>query len=203
MEILAHRGWWDEPYEKNTMPAFIRAFEAGLGVELDIRDLDKQIVISHDSPGLAEDRILFLDFLEIWREFDRPKLAINIKSDGLSDTLSHLFTDVDLGRYFFFDMSTPETVQYLKRGLTTAGRLSEFESQPLSADVIWLDAFETDWWLAEDLIAFASSNIYLVSPDLHGRPHDAVWHHARGSRSFAGICTDKVEEAIRYFGEKI
>ena len=201
MEILAHRGWWNRPSEKNTMPAFIRAFDAGLGVELDIRDLGKDIVVSHDMPGLDENAILFKDVLNVWREFGRPKLAVNIKSDGLSKSLDALFEKEDLTHYFCFDMSIPETVQYRRRGLSAAGRLSEYEKDPLDVSEIWLDAFETDWWLTSDLSSYSKAGIYVVSPDLHKRPYDQVWNYVKNSGKFVGICTDQVEEAIRFFNE--
>jgi len=201
MDILSHRGWWNTPDEKNTMPAFLRALEAGLGIELDIRDLDGKIVISHDLPGMTDNPIHFADFLSVWRKYERPKLAVNIKSDGLSESLSQLFEGEDHGHYFFFDMSIPETVQYIRRGLATAGRLSEFEREPLDAKEIWLDAFESDWWLEGDLSSYFESKIYVVSPDLHKRPYATAWNHVRETGVFAGICTDHVEEAIRFFNE--
>jgi glycerophosphoryl diester phosphodiesterase len=64
--ILAHRGYWLEPGEKNSLSAFRRAFEGGFGIETDIRDLDGELVVSHDPPTRRnapmgmEDSLLFI-----------------------------------------------------------------------------------------------------------------------------------------------
>lgn len=50
MLFLSHRGRWLEPSEKNTEAAFVRWFAQGFGTETDVRDLDGQVVISHDPP---------------------------------------------------------------------------------------------------------------------------------------------------------
>ena len=51
MTSLAHRGLWAEADERNTLAAFRDAFAHGWGVELDVRDLDGALVISHDPPA--------------------------------------------------------------------------------------------------------------------------------------------------------
>ena len=51
MEILSHRGYWKTVTEKNTIIAFKRSFNLGFGTETDIRDLNGNLVISHDMPS--------------------------------------------------------------------------------------------------------------------------------------------------------
>ena len=48
MELLAHRGFWRTPAEKNAEAAFRRAFDAGYGIETDVRDRLGELVVSHD-----------------------------------------------------------------------------------------------------------------------------------------------------------
>ena len=48
--ILAHRGFWTEPAEKNSREALERAFREGFGIETDIRDRNGALVVSHDPP---------------------------------------------------------------------------------------------------------------------------------------------------------
>ncbi len=51
-EFIAHRGLFDKEngIPENSMPAFARAVEAGLAIELDVRmTLDGQLVVFHDS----------------------------------------------------------------------------------------------------------------------------------------------------------
>ena len=50
MKIIAHRGYWLEQSEKNTLIAFERAMKYGYGFETDYRDYCGKIVIAHDVP---------------------------------------------------------------------------------------------------------------------------------------------------------
>ena len=104
--VLAHRGFWNVPDEKNSIGALIKAIELGFGLEYDIRDQEGQIVLSHDLPvGKQETLQNFLGRAsEVKGEFALQ--AINIKSDGLSEKLSLDFSS-QLEKYphFFFDMS--------------------------------------------------------------------------------------------------
>ena len=54
MQLLAHRGLWNRPEEKNSLQALTASFNLGIGVETDIRDCDGSLVISHDPPRSAE-----------------------------------------------------------------------------------------------------------------------------------------------------
>ncbi|EAI9482035.1 hypothetical protein GZ521_001197 [Campylobacter upsaliensis] len=38
MQILAHRGFWREKNEQNTLASLAKAFEMGFGIETDLRD---------------------------------------------------------------------------------------------------------------------------------------------------------------------
>ena len=53
MQLIAHRGFWLDPKEKNTEIAFSRALSHGFGIETDFRDLNGQLVISHDIPVIG------------------------------------------------------------------------------------------------------------------------------------------------------
>ena len=86
MKILAHRGLWNSPEEKNSFAALTRAVEHGFGFESDVRDYRGRLVISHDiadenSPAL-EDVLKLLAATG-----DKFCFAINIKSDGLAHAL--------------------------------------------------------------------------------------------------------------------
>lgn len=88
MRMLAHRGWWLSPDEKNAKSAFVRALADGHGIETDVRDIDGELVVSHDMPrrSVAADRQMSLDaFLDLYVSFPgRPMLALNIKATGSS-----------------------------------------------------------------------------------------------------------------------
>lgn len=184
MNILAHRGCWHAPEDKNSRLALQRAFSAGFGVETDIRDLDGTLVVCHDLP--FQGALLLTAVLEDYVRAGSPgPLALNIKSDGLTKKLHQLLehhgiTQCSSSRYFCFDMSVPDTLPYLKTGLVTAARISEYEPEgPLSAltQVLWVDGFygldvsagRLQGWLNQGY------QVCLVSPELHGRPHLALW----------------------------
>ncbi|MDL0110362.1 MULTISPECIES: hypothetical protein [Campylobacter] len=38
IEILAHRGFWREKNEQNSLASLAKAFEMGFGIETDLRD---------------------------------------------------------------------------------------------------------------------------------------------------------------------
>ncbi|MEG2569153.1 MAG: hypothetical protein RSA84_23395, partial [Acinetobacter sp.] len=144
MQILAHRGHWLIPEEKNSRQALHRAFLAGFGVETDVRDYGGVLVVSHDMPG--HNAIPLSVVLQDYVQAGRPgMLAINIKSDGLTDVLQRQLMQYDITRYFCFDMSVPDTFPYLQCGMNAAARLSEYEPEgELSkrAPVLWVDGFQ-------------------------------------------------------------
>lgn len=179
MQFLAHRGLWEDPEHKNSRHALRRAFAAGLGVETDIRDLDGELVISHDMPrrGALPLRTMLNEYVTAGRP---GTLALNIKSDGLTETLRQLLDVYAVTDYFCFDMSVPDTLPYLKAGLSVAARVSEYEPEGLLTTVtssLWVDYFQeaqlsstrlADWLIEE-------RNVCLVSPELHGRKPDSFW----------------------------
>ena len=87
LEILAHRGWWHQPKEKNSRTALARAFAAGYGIETDLRDCAGEIVVSHDMP--QPDAMTFDALLDLYLSYPtRPTLALNIKADGMAATIA-------------------------------------------------------------------------------------------------------------------
>ncbi|WP_208951734.1 hypothetical protein [Rahnella sp. ChDrAdgB13] len=172
MHILAHRGRWRTPEEKNTREALDRAFRAGFGVETDVRDLDGELVISHDMPGRGA--LTLETVLDDYRLAGRPGwLALNLKADGLAAPLKKLLRCYGVDRYFCFDMSVPDTLACLQAGLVSAARVSEYEPEGrlcTRAGAVWVDGFPPQApearllqrWLGQGKI------VCLVSPELHG-----------------------------------
>lgn len=209
IEILAHRGDWRQEAEKNSMAALQSALEAGFGLETDIRDLDGELVISHDVPlrGAVRPAEELLAFYA--GHGCTGTLALNVKSDGLQDRLEALLRKYAVTRYFVFDMSVPDTLGYLKRGLTTFVRRSELEDHPAlaaRAAGIWLDEL-TGPWIDAGVVAreAAAARVAIVSPELHRREHLPQWA-ALGQALAAGapadrllLCTDFPHDARRHF----
>jgi hypothetical protein len=202
MKYIAHRGFWTDKSEQNTFGAIKKALECGYGVELDVRDRNGELVVSHNPSENTE--VLFLkDILDLFTNYESI-LAINVKADGILPILESALATVDDERYFLFDMSIPETIGYLKSGLPTFMRLSEYEDFSElhdRSDGIWLDAFHTDWWLEESEIFSSKRKICVVSPELHRRDKATAWNFLKNERNNADlyICTDYPEIAKVFF----
>jgi hypothetical protein len=210
MLIISHRGVWRDKSEQNTLPAFQRSLEGGFGVETDIRHHAGGLVISHDVPlpGALSVSQLFGDWSA--NRCQLP-LALNIKEDGLHTLLQTELEQCPSLQYFCFDMSVPETLQYARRGLRFFSRWSECEREPVLYDQcagLWLDMFTSDWVQPEALVRHleCEKELCVVSPELHGRPHDSFWHRLAESGvsqySKLMLCTDLPREAEVFFHGK-
>ena len=203
MIILSHRGYWTTPDEKNTEAAFRRSFELGFGTETDFRDLDGDIVISHDPPRAGAMRAA--DFLALLGDLSLP-IAVNVKADGLAAGLAEMARRAALRNWFVFDMSVPDTLEQLRVGNPVFCRLSEYEADgPLTrrAAGIWLDAFENIWYTADLVRALLSrgQRVCVVSAELHGREPATQWAMLRDLAGAPNlmICTDRPDEARAAF----
>jgi hypothetical protein len=213
MVILSHRGYWKQPQEKNTEEAFRRSFSLGFGTETDLRDLDGDIVISHDMPLMGA--MTFQKFLEIFSEYD-PKLplALNVKADGLQLTIKEVLNSFpEVTNYFFFDMSVPDTLAYQKAKLPFYSRRSEYEDASAldkHASGIWLDGFHSVWYDEAFLHESMKENkrICIVSEDLHGRNAKEQWTNlkkwglSKSMGSLISICTDFPKTCKAYFNDE-
>lgn len=205
MKIVSHRGYWEEVAEQNKVVAFERAICGGFGIELDLRDHNGQVVVAHDPPVGAQ--LLFSEFLKINNICD-VVLALNIKSDGLSDSIFQMLKAAGVVRYFAFDMSMPESRRYLSAGLKTFFSISEFIKglpSSLKYDGVWLDSFNSEWFSVQLIRDWLDSGIQIciVSPELHGRPHLPLWATILDSGLHLNenllICTDFPKVAEQFF----
>lgn len=208
MIILSHRGYWKDIKERNQREAFIRSFDLGYGTETDLRDICGKIVISHDMPTGNE--ITFEDLLKIMNGRNLP-LALNIKADGLSDAIKELLDKYSHTNYFTFDMSIPDQVVQIKKGLNVFTGYSDILSKPVllnESEGVWLDCFNSDWY-KQDLIDNLINNgkkVCVVSADLHKRDVAYQWKILSKCMSINSnnlfICTDYPEKAKEYFNDK-
>ncbi len=209
MEIISHRGFWLETGEKNTRAAFVRSFAEGFGTETDIRDSAGNLVISHDPAGPNAMRLD--EMLALRRGSSaRLPLALNIKADGLAPRLKETLRNCNPESYFFFDMSVPEMVRYVRDGLPVYTRLSDVETSPVLLDAstgIWLDSFSDDAWIDERLLTDVlrrGKPVCLVSPELHGREPTRLWNvllktPALVRSALLTLCTDRPDKAKEFF----
>lgn len=212
MQIMSHRGYWKEPYEKNQEVAFRRSFSLGYGTETDVRDVSGSLVISHDMPSGEEMtltqflHIASTELKDLERQGIRVPLAVNIKADGLAKPLAEAMQDSPFD-WFVFDMSIPDMRQQLNAGNPVYARVSEVELNPAWIDEIkgiWLDAFHGGWYGPEMIRTFLRRGlkVAIVSPELHKRDHNAVWESLKPFRDEPNVmlCSDIPEDATRFFG---
>jgi hypothetical protein len=194
-KIFAHRGYWKSRNSQNTLESFSNAANLGFSIETDLRSSGNRIMVSHDSLNseLKLNGEIIFNF--------KSQFALNIKSDGL---IEHLPSNPEWyleTKSFFFDGSIPELYKYKKKGFPIAHRLSEFEKEiPWYSKIIWLDSFESDWWIGKSIVEKLSEKhfVIVVSPELHQREHFKVWDYVSNlvamGNSNVGICTDYPEK---------
>lgn len=208
MQIIAHRGYWLSEQEKNTSAAFSRALKYGFGIELDLRDMNGSLVISHDIP--VDGAMKAEEFIDLYRRMPiSSTMALNIKSDGLYALIKDLIVKSGITNYFVFDMSIPDTKNYLFENIPVFTRLSEYEPPPPvffdQSCGVWLDAFESQWYgesVINNLLG-KEKRVAVVSPELHRRPHLELWRFLKANNlhlnTLISLCTDFPLEAKEYF----
>ncbi|MBQ9589619.1 MAG: hypothetical protein IJR29_05495 [Butyrivibrio sp.] len=205
MRILAHRGLWSAPEEKNTLTSFSRAFENGFGIETDVRDYCGKLVVSHDIA--TEQSEPFAKVLDIYNQFNSNEiLAVNIKADGIQNLLSRDLQNYSIDNYFVFDMSIPEQVVYHKQNFNVYTRMSEYETHPVleeKSEGIWMDEWEKSWIAASIIEKYLLSNkkVSVISPEIHGRDKTHIWKQLKQFKDNENVllCTDVPLEAKEYF----
>ena len=204
LKIIAHRGFWLEKSEQNTLKAFEKAFENGFGVETDVRDFKGELVISHDlatknALPLRELLKLHADFCKKLALNSTPSLAtppnislplaLNIKADGLQSPLKALLKEFKTQNYFVFDMSMPDMLGFERENIAFYTRQSEFEPSPHrhmkplyeKAAGVWLDGFFENFLKKKYLLNHLKKGkaLCIVSPELHHYAYMKEWKRLR------------------------
>jgi len=209
MHIISHRGIWSRRAEANTKIAFERSFNAGFGVELDVRDRAGEVVVSHDLPGASA--MPFKEFLKLYTAKGAPLvLAINIKSDGIECLLYKLLKRFSVKNSFVFDMSviSAYTITMRYKKLAFAARHSDIEKKPIfykEAKWVWMDELGRRWIENKFVERHVRSGkkVCIVSPELHNRSYKKAWTKYKMLSKKTGksvyICTDFPEDAKKFF----
>lgn len=146
------------------------------GVEVDIRSEGKHLVIQHDPFTTG---VLFKDWI---LSYGHGTLILNVKEEGLEESLIGVMELNNITDYFFLDQSFPLLVKWTKAGeKRCAVRVSEFESieSALSLagrlDWVWVDCFTRFSLNSDDArkLKEADFKLCLVSPELQGRSPEA------------------------------
>lgn len=208
IEILAHRGYWKNKSEMNSIEAFQRAIEHGFGIETDLRDRSGQLIVAHD---YNEPR--FLKAEDLFNAFgDYPlTLAINVKSSGLESLVLDQLNRSRIQKYFVFDLSVPDLLRYQSLDMPLYTRLSEYESMgnlDNKAAGFWIDQFHSQWFNQELIrkILNTEKKMCFVSPELHGRDPFILWELLKGlqnefKQKSVQICTDHPVQLKKFLDE--
>ena len=205
MIIVSHRGYWKETAEQNQRTAFTRSFDLGFGTETDVRDCGGKVVIAHDMPQGGE--MTLEEVLQIMDGRNLP-LALNIKADGLAAAILELLEKYSHTNYFTFDMSIPDMVMQMKRGLRVFTGLSDIVPVPVMLEQsagVWLDCFHSDWYGTETIDDLIENGkfVCIVSSELHKRTTEKQWEIIKHCKSvdseYLLLCTDEPERAKEFF----
>ena len=138
------------------------------GLEIDIRDYNGILVLSHDLPN--EKCLSFEKFLESVNP--NTMLLINVKSTDIQQNLQEILTKYKIENYFTFDWAVPDLLKAVKNNLICAFRVSEYEKEIIPGCTwVWVDSFHSIWYDEKYLknLKTAGLKIALVSPELHNR----------------------------------
>lgn len=162
MKLISHR--------VNTLSQ-LKKTNTKYGVEVDIRSQDTELIVHHD-PFLRGEK-----FSKWIKEYRHGTLILNVKEEGLEDSLIDYMKKYNIDDFFFLDQSFPFLIKTIKSGeKRCAVRISEFESIETALmlegkiDWIWVDCF-TKFPLANDSFKSLKGlgfKICIVSPELQG-----------------------------------
>ena len=139
-----------------------------LGVEIDLRTRDSELIIDHDpfSTGVSFSK---------WLEYYNHKfLIINVKEEGLESFAMNLMEKFNIKDFFFLDQSFPALYKASKVFPEfICARVSDVESVEtalnLNVSWIWFDSHTGDWsYLPEVFKKLSTISVRkcLVSPEL-------------------------------------
>ena len=163
MNLIAHRINKIEQLKK---------IDPNYGIEIDIRDNGKDLILVHDPFKKGEKLDNFLKF------YKHKILIANIKSERIEDEVIKTFKKFKIKNYFFLDSSFPKIIDLVKKKFDKiALRISYYEdvstAKKLKGKVkwIWYDSFfglPKNYKELEYIKKTLKYKICLVCPELHG-----------------------------------
>ena len=208
--IIAHRGWWSHQSEQNTQSAIVGALERGYSVEIDLRDHQGELVISHDVPTKPTLTWQALCQALMITKTDGA-IFINIKSDGLCRLLPKDLCHTMTHKLYFFDGAIPDLIHYVRSGLPYLARLSDYEPIACLAEQaqgLWIDTLGDQEPSVDQIKVNCQSHHCLcwVSSELHGQEPLLQWQQLRQAYIdglYRGhdcyLCTDLPQAAHTFF----
>lgn len=186
MQYIAHR--INTIDELNKLPV-------EYGVELDLRDCGKELIIAHNPFEGGE------SFEEYLKHYHHKTMIVNVKSERIEHKILELLEKYNIEDYFFLDSSIPMIYLLSNMGNTNfAVRFSEIEPIELvlamknRAKWVWVDCFSKLPITKENykILKDNGFKLCLVSPELQGREQDIENYKQylkENNITFDAICT--------------
>lgn len=205
--LLAHRGLHNNK-NISSKKAFYKAIDKNLGIEIDVRNHNNKLVVSHDVI-IKKPPLFFADICKYARsnEYD-GFVAINVKEDNLEELILPILKEFKINNWFSFDHSIPDLIS--SKNLNSFFRISEFEKFSFEKNIkikgCWLDSFNSPFWYDFNTLKELNSrrDLAIVSSDLHGFSPYNQWgiikeilNERMEYKLF--LCTDLIEEASKFF----
>ena len=186
MEIIVHR--------VNKIKDLIKTPQ-NYGVEIDLRDFGKDLVLEHDPFKRGQ------SFEKYLKKYHHGTLILNVKSERIEYRIIDLLKKYKMKNYFFLDSSYPLIIDMTKKNIRDiAIRISDYESFENIKKIknkckwVWLEIFD-NFKISKKEIDYLKRNsikVCLVSPELHNRPQDInkVKKFLENKRiSLSAVCT--------------
>ena len=149
-------------------------FSVADGIEFDLRDSNKELIVQHDA---CQEGQLFSEFLR----FCPPNkfYIVNIKAEGIEEMSIDMLTKHGITNFFLLDCGMPSIIRLGRKGeRRMAIRFSEYESFETVTAVapfvswIWIDVFTKIVLTSEEAMKAKGFGLRLclVSPELQGQP---------------------------------
>lgn len=167
------------------------------GVEIDLRDSDHDIIVTHDPFSKGETLENYL------KSFKHNTIILNVKSEGIEEKTLEILKKYNIESYFFLDLSFPALIKLAQRGeKKIAFRYSEYEGLETILNLkgmvewVWVDCFnkfpldnKTYRILKKDF------KLCLVSPELQGHSIDKIniFKELIKEMPFDAVCTKRFD----------
>ena len=149
-------------------------FSIADGIEFDLRDSNRALIVQHDA---CQEGQLFSEFLQFCPL--NKVYIVNIKAEGIEEMAIEMLTKHGIHQFFLLDCGMPSIVRLGRKGeRRLAVRFSEYESFETVMTVapfvswIWIDVFSRIPITRDQVIKAKDLGLHLclVSPELQGQP---------------------------------
>jgi hypothetical protein len=194
MEYIAHR--------INTIEE-LKQIPSEYGVELDLRDYGRRLILQHDPFKDGE------DFEEYLKHYNHGTMILNIKSERIEFKVLDLIKKYNIKKYFFLDSSFPMIYLLTNSGeKNIALRFSEYEGLDTILNMkskvkwVWVDCFTRLSITKKDynILKQNGFNLCLVSPELQNQEHKLLEYKKyliKEQIVFDAICT-KIHNIMKW-----